>query len=99
MGFILILSVAGTVFQNIASDKIHEVLPNAPPDDIVQLTTGIHSAIFRSLSNEHKFEVIERVTLAIGNVFLVMVAGSALAFIGSVFLSVGLHLTHLIWLG
>ena len=89
MGFILVLSLAGTIFQNIASEQISQILPNAPADEIVQLTAGTHSAIFKSLSSEVQFQVVEQVTLAIRNVFLVMVAGSALAFIGSLFLSVG----------
>lgn len=87
MGFILILSIGGTIFQNIATERISQIIPNAPADDIVQLTTGTHSAIFKSLSSEVQGQVIEQVTLAIRNVFFVMVAGSALAFISSLFLS------------
>ncbi|KAJ4304911.1 hypothetical protein N0V90_000439 [Kalmusia sp. IMI 367209] len=87
LGFIVILSVAGTIFQNIGSDEISNILPDAPPTDIIQLTAGTHSAVFKSLSPSVQLQVVEQVTLAIRNVFLVMVAASALAFIVSLFLS------------
>lgn len=90
MGFILILSVGGTIFQNIALDKIRQVLPSAPDDHLVQLTTGIHSAIFESLPKPQQAGVVRHLAVAIGNVFFVMVAGLALAFIGSMFLSVSI---------
>lgn len=95
MGFILILSLAGTIFQNIASERISQILPNMPADDIVQLTAGTHSAVFKSLSLEVQFQIVEQVTLAIRNVFFIMVVGSALAFVGSLFLSVSFDLDTL----
>ncbi|KAI0879968.1 MFS general substrate transporter [Annulohypoxylon maeteangense] len=86
MGQIIVLSLAGSVFQNIGTKKIAAVLPNASAHDVSQLTLGTHSAIFESLSPDLQASVIEQITLALRNVFIIMVAVSALGLISSLFL-------------
>jgi hypothetical protein len=101
MGFIIILSISGTIFQNIGVDKISTILPDAPFDDVIQLTTGTHSAIYKSLDPELQVQVVQQITLALRNVFVVMLAGSALAFVGAAFLKVSaicLRMVTWIWL-
>ena len=89
MGFIVILSVSGTIFQNIAAQNIGQIVPDASFSDVIQVTAGTHSMIYKSLGPVLQAEVVEQITFALRNVFFVMLAGSALAFIGSFFLNVG----------
>ena len=77
MGFIVILSISGTIFQNTGAQKISRIMPNTPLSDVIQLTTGTHSAIYKSLPFELQVQVVEQITFALRNVFLVMVVGSA----------------------
>jgi hypothetical protein len=93
MGFIVMLSISGTIFQNIGAQKISQILPDMPFSDVIQLTTGTHSAIYKGLGSAIQVQVVEQITFALRDVFFVMVAGSALAFIGSLFLNVSISLT------
>lgn len=52
------------------------------------MITGTHSAAFQNLSQAVQQSVIDQVALAISNVFAIILAGSALAFISSLFLGV-----------
>lgn len=90
LGAIVILSVAGSLYQNIAVEKISRILPDATKEEIMQLTSGRYSSAFQSLSTGIRDQVVQEVTLSIRNGFLIVVAGSALAFISSFFLSVSL---------
>ncbi|KAI2618204.1 MFS general substrate transporter [Hypoxylon sp. NC1633] len=87
MGQIVLLSLAGSLYQNIGSQRIGEILPNLSAYDVQQLTTGRHSPIFDSLSPEIQTQVVQIVTLAIRDGFAAIVPASGLAFIASLFLS------------
>lgn len=88
MGQIIILSVAGTLFQNIGSQRISHILPDLSSYDIIQLTTGVNSPAFQSLSPEFQSKVVEQITIAIRDVFVLILAVSTPALIGSLLLSV-----------
>jgi hypothetical protein len=95
LGAIVILSVAGSLYQNIGADKISRILPDATREEIMQLTSGRYSRIFQSLSADIRDQVVQEVTIAIRNGFLILVTGSALAFISSFFLSVSISTAYL----
>jgi len=88
MGQITLLSVAGSLFQNLASKELVKLVPGAPFEDILQLTTGRNSPLFKALNPGLQIKVIEQITVAIRNPFAIVVAGSSLALISSLFLSV-----------
>ncbi|KAI5854505.1 hypothetical protein GGS23DRAFT_590658 [Durotheca rogersii] len=87
MGQIVVLSISGALFQNIGSDRLRTLLPDLSSDEILQLTTGANSPVFQGLGLELQPQVIEEVTLAIRNVFAVILATTALGLVGSVFMS------------
>ncbi|KAI1771731.1 major facilitator superfamily domain-containing protein [Hypoxylon cercidicola] len=87
MGQIVILSLAGSLFQNIGAQRIMDLIPDLSFEDALQLTTGTHSSIFEGLGPELQGQVVEQLTLALRNVFIAMLATSAAALIGSLFLS------------
>ncbi|KAI1470394.1 MFS general substrate transporter [Daldinia caldariorum] len=86
-GQIIVLSLGGSVFQNVAVKLITQTLPNVSAEDAIQLTTGTSSSAFEALSADHQSQVIEQLTRAIRDVFIVLVGTSGLGLIGSVFLS------------
>lgn len=88
LGVVTYLAVAGAIFQNIGAQKLQAALPNASQDQVLELTTGTNSDFYRSLSQDQQHAVIEQVTLAIRNVFALMMVGSALGLILSGFLGV-----------
>lgn len=90
MGQIVLLCLAGTLYQNIAFGRIMDVVPGISRFDAFQLTTGRHSPIFGNLSEELQIEVVEVVTLSIRNAFAPIVPAAALSLIGSFFMTVSL---------
>jgi hypothetical protein len=64
------------------------VLPNMALEDIVHLTTGTTSALYKSLDQVDKNNVVEQVTEAIKNTFIYSVSLSALGFVLAFLLSV-----------
>ncbi|RYP69281.1 hypothetical protein DL769_005302 [Monosporascus sp. CRB-8-3] len=92
LGAVTFLGISGSVFQNIAVARLSELLPNVSDDEVLQLTTGIHSTIYEGLDTNIQPAVIEQVTAAISNTFGILVAGSALGFIGSLFLGVSIRI-------
>ncbi|KAI8965612.1 MFS general substrate transporter [Daldinia sp. FL1419] len=86
-GQIILLGLSGSVFQNIAIKLIQDVLPDISSQDAIELTTGTSSSIFESLDNHQQSLVIDQLTLAIRDVFIIIVGISGLGFIASIFLS------------
>ena len=95
LGAIVILAVAGSLYQNIGADKISRILPDVTREQVLQLTSGRYSSLFQSLDGDVRDQVVEAVTLAIRNGFRILVFGSALAFVTSFFLSVSPPLAYL----
>lgn len=78
------------MFQNIGVQKLQTALPSASRDEVLELTTGINSDFYHSLSQGQQAAVVDQVTLAIRNVFGLIVVGSAMGLILSGFLGVSL---------
>lgn len=88
MGQIVVISIGGSLFQNLSANAIARVLPDLSATAISQLTTGVHSDAFRALATEAQAQVVEAVTVAIRDVFIWILALDAPALIGACFLSV-----------
>ena len=95
LGAIVILSVAGSLYQNIGVESLGQILPDATRAELLQLTSGRYSSIFQSLSTDLRDQVVQEVTFAIRNGFRILVVGSALALISSFFLSVSTPIAYL----
>ncbi|KAL4869204.1 hypothetical protein BDV12DRAFT_196633 [Aspergillus spectabilis] len=86
LGQITLLSIAGSLYQNIGANKLSNLLPAYTGKEIEQLMMGRDSSLFHTLSLEMQRQVVEQVTLAIRNTFAVEIAASAVGFVGSMFL-------------
>jgi hypothetical protein len=88
IGAITFLGTAGSIFGNIAVQKLGQILPDLSRAELLQLTTGTHGESYQNLPRELQSSVSEEVTLAIRNVFGIIMVVSALSLIVSLFLSV-----------
>lgn len=88
MGQIVLLCLAGTLYQNLAYTRIKAVVPGISRPGAFQLTTGRHSPTFDGLSEELQFEVVKIVTRGIRNAFAPIVPAAALSLIASLFMTV-----------
>jgi hypothetical protein len=87
-GQIVLLSLAGSLYQNIGIRMIQEVMPDVTVMDAFQLSTGRHSHLFKDLPEHLQAEIVRIVTVSIRNAFAVIVPASGIALIASAFLSV-----------
>jgi hypothetical protein len=85
---ITFLGIGGSLYQNIGLEKLETLLPNSTHAELLQLTTGIQSDYFQSLSSALQQLVVEQVTITIHNIFGLIMAGAALSFVTSLFLGV-----------
>lgn len=89
MGIVVFLAMAGTIFQNIAVENVRRALPGASESDAVLITVGTSNPVFERLALEDRIRAIAEIVSAMSNVWALLMAGMALSFILSLFLSVG----------
>lgn len=90
LGMVLFLAISGTIFQNIAIQKVRTVLLGAPTAQITNLVAGTSSTAYQSLSEPDKAAVIPQLAEALGNVWLFFLVAGALSFV----LSLPLFVSH-----
>lgn len=86
IGAITFLSIAGSLYENIGVQKLSTILPDYTRSQLLQLTTGTRSSFYEGLSPEVQTKVSDLLTGAIANCFAIILAGSVLTFITSLFL-------------
>jgi hypothetical protein len=89
MGIVVFLAVAGTIYQNMAIEKVRRVLVGAPESDAVLVTVGTSNPVFEKLAVDVRTRVVDEIISAMSNVWALLMAGMALSFILSFFLGVG----------
>ena len=82
--------MAGTVYQNIAIEKVRPVLAGAPETDVAAVIAGTSNPVFQALREDIRTKVVAEISSAMSNVWAVLIAGMALSFILSCFLGLGL---------
>lgn len=87
-GQIVVLSVGGSIYQNISLERLRDAIPGISNSGALQLTTGTHGTIFESLSRDNQDQVVHIVTDGMRYAFALLIPISGLALIGSLFLSV-----------
>jgi hypothetical protein len=88
LGGIVVLGVAGSVFQNLAPKYIAPLLPGASRADLQALMTGTNSAYYHGLDAAVREQVVTAVTRALSRTFAVNIAATAVAFVLSLLMSV-----------
>jgi hypothetical protein len=86
-GIVIVLSISGAVFQNTAFGNLSKVLNGMgfSEQNIMSAVVGSQSGLFEKLSEEVRQKAVEGIVKAIGNTYVLIIAGSALALVTSVF--------------
>lgn len=87
-GQVVVLSVGGSIYQNISLERLRDAIPGISNSGALQLTTGTHGNIFESLDHDTQDQVVHIVTDGMRYAFALLIPISGLALIGSLFLSV-----------
>ncbi|KAI9653648.1 MAG: hypothetical protein M1821_006995 [Bathelium mastoideum] len=85
-GLAIGFSVANAIFINRVSDLIAEILPHTSRAEVQAAISGIGSYVFAELSSATRQDVLSAVSVAIGDVYLQVLAGAALSFVLALFL-------------
>ncbi|CAH0023308.1 unnamed protein product [Clonostachys rhizophaga] len=81
LGMVLFLAIAGSLFQNIALDKIMRVLPNTAASEIVQLMAGTKSPAYLRLSPEEQSLVVPEITASMKIIWVFFTVAAAISFL------------------
>ncbi|KAG7431728.1 Efflux pump DEP3 [Fusarium oxysporum f. sp. raphani] len=80
LGMVLFLAISGSLFHNVAVDKVGNALPTASDTDIGNLIAGTSSAVFKALSEDEKAVVIPEIASAMRSIWAFFMAAAALSF-------------------
>ncbi|KAG9499643.1 Efflux pump dep3 [Fusarium musae] len=81
LGMVIFLAVSGSLFHNVAVDKVGNALPSASETEIGNLIAGTSSAAFKALSEEEKAAVIPEIASAMKSIWAFFMAAAALSFV------------------
>jgi hypothetical protein len=86
IGMTVGLTVANSIFLNLAQKYIQDVLPAADPNQIKAAISGTGSAFISSLSSQDQAEVIHSIIRAISKPYLLLAVVASIEFVLSFFL-------------
>ncbi|KAH8692506.1 major facilitator superfamily transporter [Phaeosphaeriaceae sp. PMI808] len=84
LGMVLFLAISGSLFHNIAVDKVGKALPDVSPTEIANLIAGSSSKAFQALSEAEKALVIPEIASAMTSIWAFFLAASALSVVCSI---------------
>ncbi|PWY73025.1 MFS drug efflux transporter [Aspergillus heteromorphus CBS 117.55] len=83
----LALSIAGTVYLNLAIDNFQDLLPGTSKTQIQGALQGLSGSFLDSLSAEQKSKALVIMVNSLSKVYVPVYAGSALGIVAAIFLS------------
>ncbi|KAI0007237.1 major facilitator superfamily-domain-containing protein [Xylariaceae sp. FL0662B] len=83
LGMVLFFAICGSMFHNIAVQKVGSVLPNASSVEIGDLVAGTSSTFFQALSDSDKAVVVPQIANAMRSIWVFFLAAAALSFLCS----------------
>lgn len=81
---VLFLAISGSLFHNVAVDRVGKALPEVSPTEIANLIAGSSSKAFQALSDEEKALVIPEIASAMTSIWAFFLAAAALSLVCSV---------------
>lgn len=88
VGIVILLSVAGSIYQNKAALRLKAALPNISPADLETIASGTANPVYDSLDESDRSSVIAAIVASINDVFVVVIAAAAVCCVLAVFLGV-----------
>jgi len=84
LGMVLFLAISGSLFHNIAVDKVGKALPDVSSTEIGNLIAGSSSEAFQALSEAEKALVIPEIASAMTSIWAFFLAAAALSVVCSI---------------
>ncbi|WYZ36517.1 hypothetical protein EsH8_II_000023 [Colletotrichum jinshuiense] len=84
LGMVLFLAISGSIFHNVAVDKVGKALPHVSPNEIGNFIAGTSSSAFQALSDVEKTLVIREIASAMKSIWAFFLASAALSVVCSV---------------
>lgn len=84
LGMVLFLAISGSLFHNVAVDKVGRALPDVSPAEIGNLIAGSSSRAFQALTDAEKALVIPEISSAMTSIWAFFLAAAALSVVCSV---------------
>ncbi|CCF33228.1 major facilitator superfamily transporter [Colletotrichum higginsianum] len=83
LGMVLFLAISGSLFHNIAVDKVGKALPDVSHTEIGNLIAGSTSSAFQALTDAEKALVIPEIASAMTSIWAFFLAAAALSVVCS----------------
>ncbi len=97
---VIFLAISGSLFHNLAVQKVGKALPDASASEIGELIGGSSSKAFQALSEEEKAMVIPEIASALTGIWAFFLAAAALSVVCSIALLVSTRqLNHFLGCG
>jgi hypothetical protein len=78
---VLFLAISGSLFHNVAMDKVGNALPGVSEAEIGTLIAGTSSAAFKALSDDDKALVIPEIASAMKSIWAFFMAAAVFSFV------------------
>lgn len=92
LGITLALAISGAVFQNLALDKLHVLLPQVPREALRQAILGPSSGLLQGLPENVRKEALHMIVKSMSHTYYLVVVAGCLAALGSLFMKVYFHI-------
>ncbi|KAK6812865.1 hypothetical protein RU639_011340 [Aspergillus parasiticus] len=91
LGMVIFLAMAGSIYQNLALQKVTQAMPALSAANITNLVAGTSSRTYQALSGEERDLVTPQITDAMRNIWLFFLVAGIVSFV----LTLGLGRTRL----
>jgi hypothetical protein len=81
LGMVIFLAICGSIYQNIAIQKVSHAMPKLNATDISNLVAGTSSRTYKALSESERALVAPQITSAMSNVWLFFLVAGILSFV------------------
>lgn len=78
---VIFLAMAGSIYQNLALQKISQVMPSLSTVDITNLVAGTSSRTYKALSESERALITPQITEAMSSVWLFFLVAGILSFV------------------
>jgi hypothetical protein len=78
---VIFLAMAGSIYQNLALQKVTQAVPALSAADITNLVAGTSSRTYKALSESERALVTPQITEAMSNVWLFFLVAGILSFV------------------
>lgn len=94
---VLFVAISGSLFHNVAVDKVGNALPGATEAEIGTFIAGTSSAAYKTLSDDDKALAIPEIACAMKSIWAFFMAAATFSFVCACSLLASITPYHFIW--